>query len=328
MATALLLLFDLWASICQGQQWRQMILALALLGLIYALARYIPSAFLQGKQYLAVQYYLKFSRLSLIKQDWQELLEIFRLAGVWWLLSYFLLTSFIRKIRELCNNKIPKISFAELLFLVSIFIPLLSIENISRWDAVHKFAIMVILAGFVFLIDLLKQKEISKNLFFVFFGLNILITLPNLYDYINHRLVSSKHSFTKAPAITRNQDLIAYFHSLTSPIKGYPVYQVGGSEIATLASFGGHYVANAFYPGFLVNIRPVDWPTSEHWATAKSFYDYIEADDLPSFIVVERGKNQQFLQLLKRFEASPYKVKVDIKHPRVFRHYVLYQVNN
>ena len=106
----------------------------------------------------------------------------------------------------------------------------------------------------------------------------------------------------------------------------YPVYQAGCLDIAIITSFTGNFIGNAYDPDFLINeLKGKGWPSSEPWSSAESFYRYLEKSNSYDFIIVERVKNTDFLDMINIFKTSDnFKVLIDLEHPMIFKNYILY----
>ncbi len=305
---------------------KNILFIIALLG-IYWISKYIPSAFLKGSHYAHVDTRIKYLKPSMFSRDMTESFDTLRLTGPWILLTPFALVCLPQQISTFFNkSKITIISFAQITFLFSSLFPLIiTIDNINRWDAVHKFAVTSMLTGFIFLIHLLRTKTINKTIFYIFTFICCIGTYPHIKEFTTHRLKSFSESFWINLPSDTNQDLLSYLQTSPKKIKIYPVYQVGSGELNTLASFSGNYIGNAYYPGFLVKIDKNDWPdANEHWSSAENFYNYLKATEIHNVIAVEKDKNDQFIQLMQTFNKSGPSVSIDYSHPLVFKNYVLY----
>ncbi len=306
-------------------------LFLIILLTIYYSASYIPSAFLKGSHYSEVITRFKYLDPQMRSRDFSESLEALRLIGPWiFLLCYAIIPQKNQTFLECLNN----CSFPQILFLFAVFFPLfISFENVDRWDAIHKFSMIGIIAGFLFMIQLLKEKKLTKNVFYVFVIVSFICSSMYLYNYVTLRLTSFQNAFWRHLPDQNNHDFITYLRTQKKPLKIHPVYQVGsGSEIAMLVSFSGNFMSNVYYPAFLVNITSVDWPSDQHWLSAVKFSEYLQprnSENVRDVIVVEKTKNHDFLIMINDFKANKhFNINIDISNPLIFEHYVLYNYNS
>lgn len=268
------------------------------LAMIYVIPKYLPSAFLVGEDYDAVQ--TKFKWIEFGFQPYMLLIgKYFMLANPITFLGLFV------ALRNLKKSSSQVEIFISIMLLITFCFPVLVyLPNIQAWDNMHKFAILDIFLSIVLLG--LYLKEGNKYQKFIVSGtiISAICSVPADLDLFLHR-TSSDLTHLIVPN-DFSKPVINYLHEVKEKktIFGFKSdfdQKCNENGFSSIAQYAGISYANGYFPEVFLLSSKLEkryMENNDWWVANNSFSNRIKSLKLGDFIILRNEDRSEFLYKL------------------------------
>jgi len=268
------------------------------LALIYIIPKYLPTAFLVGENYDAVQTKFKWAEFG-FQQYIIFALKYFMLINIFTFIGLFVA---IRNLK-FSSNQIE--IFLSIILLISFSFPLiLVIPNIAAWDNIHKFAILDIFLSIV-LIGFYLSKG-NKYQTFIISGtiFSALCSVPANINLFLHR-TSFDFTYLVVPNDFSKQ-VINYLNDVKEKktIFGFKSdynQKCNENGFSYISQYAGFSFSNGYFPEVFLLSQEVEkryQESKDWWVSNKSFSNRIKSLKSGDFILLKNQDRSEFITKL------------------------------
>ncbi len=268
------------------------------LALIYIIPKHLPTAFLIGDNYDAVQTKIKWAEFG-FQQYIIFALKYFMLINIFTFIGLFVA---IRNLK-LSSNQVE--IFLSLILLISFSFPLiLVIPNIAAWDNIHKFAILDIFLS-IMLVGFYLTKG-NKYQTFIISGtiFSALCSVPADIDLFLHR-TSSNFNHLIVPNVF-NKQVINYLKGVKEKktIFGFKSdydQKCNENGFSYISQYAGFSFSNGYFPEVFLLSKGVEnryQESKDWWVLNYSFSNRIKSLKSGDFIILKNEDRSEFITKL------------------------------
>ncbi len=246
------------------------------MGILYILPQYLPSAFLKGEFYDSPHLSFRFTGTPV---EWWEQIKVIafylRLTGTLPMFGVVVALLYIRK------SRIFLFRFLSYVLVISFLFPILfKFSNINIWDNIHKFAIISMFMSIILVSLFLSQvtNRIIRKLTWCAIGLSLLLSIPSGYDMFRHRISADfgKQGMTDE----RYQDISDFLKQQKSnEIVMIPFGEnvmCSEGDFGLIAGYSGAFVRNSYAMNFLLSEKVERaYVENEYWWKDDSTFESV-----------------------------------------------------
>jgi hypothetical protein len=268
------------------------------LALVYIIPKYLPTAFLVGENYDAVQTKFKWIEFG-FQQYILFTLKYFMLINIFTFIGLFI------ALRNLKLSSSQVEIFLSFILLISFCFPLiLVIPNIAAWDNIHKFAILdiflsIVLVGFYLTKGSKFQRIIISGTIF-----SALCSVP-----ANINLFLYRTSFDITHLVVPNdltKPVIDYLNDVTEKktIFGFKSdydQKCNENGFSYISQYAGFNFSNGYFPEVFLLSQKVEnryQESKDWWVSNKSFSNRIKSLKSGDFILLKNEDRSEFITKL------------------------------
>ena len=268
------------------------------LALIYIMPKHLPTAFLIGENYDAVQTKFKWVEF--------EFIQYLKFVGKYFLLinplTFIGLFVAVRNLRA--RGSQVEIFLSMILIIAFCFPMVIYLPNIQAWDNIHKFAIMdiflsIIIVGFYLKTDKKYQKFIISGTIF-----STLCSVPADLDLFLHRTSSNFTHLIVPNAFTKQ--VINYLKNVKEKktIFGFKSdfdQNCNENGFSYISQYAGFSFSNGYFPEVFLLSQKVEkryQESKDWWVSDNSFSNRINALQPGDFILMNNKDCSEFITKL------------------------------